>query len=156
MEFKEIVEEYHKMVYHISLEYLRNKDDAEDIVQEVFLKYVGHVLEEGKFTDKKHEKYWIIRVTINLCCNELKKLGRKKSIKLEENSMKKTYILQDNELFDEIEKLEEKYKSVFILHYLEDFKVSEISEILTISEDTVKTRLKRAREKLKNGLNEED
>lgn len=156
MKLKDIIDEYYKMIYHISLEYLRNKEDAEDIVQEVFLRYVTYVNEEEKsFTSKEHERYWIVRVTINLCCNELKSSRRKTNTKLD-SSNEKSYIMPDNVLFDEIQKLSDNYKNVFILHYLEDFKISEISGILDISEDNVKTRLKRAREKLKNGLNIEE
>ncbi len=155
MKLRNVIDEYYKMIYHISLEYLRNKEDAEDIVQEVFLRYVTYVHEEEKsFTSKEHEKYWIVRVTINLCCNELKTSRRKKNTNLEDNT--KSYIMPDNALFDEIQKLSDNYKNVFILHYLEDFKISEISEILDISENNVKTRLKRAREKLKSGLNIEE
>ena len=117
------------MVYHISLEYLRRKEDAEDIVQEVFFKYAKYINEEKKtFEDELHEKYWIIRITI----------------------------MKDNLLFDEIQKLEDMYKSVFILHYLEDFKTNDIGAILEVSEETVKTRLKRARECLKDGLKIEE
>lgn len=156
MKLKDIIDEYYKMIYHISLEYLRNKEDAEDIVQEVFLRYVTYVNEEEKsFTSKEHERYWIVRVTINLCCNELKSSRRKNNMRLD-SSNEKSYIMPDNVLFDEIQKLSDNYKNVFILHYLEDFKISEISGILDISEDNVKTRLKRAREKLKNGLNIEE
>lgn len=156
MKLKDIIDEYYKMIYHISLEYLRNKEDAEDIVQEVFLRYVTYVNEEEKsFTSKEHERYWIVRVTINLCCNELKSSRRKNNMRLD-SSNEKSYIMPDNVLFDEIQKLSDNYKNVFILHYLEDFKISEISEILDISQDNVKTRLKRAREKLKNGLNIEE
>lgn len=156
MKLKNAIEEYYKMIYHISLEYLRNKEDAEDIVQEVFLRYVTYVHEEEKsFTSKEHEKYWIVRVTINLCCNELKTSRRKTNTNLDATKAK-SYIMPDNELFDEIQKLGDNYKNVFILHYLEDFKISEISEILDISENNVKTRLKRAREKLKSGLNIEE
>lgn len=155
MKLKDVIDEYYKMIYHISLEYLRNKEDAEDIVQEVLLRYVTYINEEKKFTSKEHEKYWIVRVTINLCCNELKTSRRKTNTQLDKGSAK-SYIMPDNALFDEIQKLSDNYKNVFILHYLEDFKISEISSILNISENNVKTRLKRAREKLKNGLNIEE
>jgi len=154
LEFKELIREYYKTIYHISLGYLRNKEDAEDIIQEVFFKYVEHLKDEGNFEDKTHEKYWIIRVTINLCCNQLKSSKRKSSKNIDDNEKK--YILPENALFNEIQKLKDIYKNVVILYYLECYKVSEISKILAISEENVKTRLKRSREKLKNVLNLED
>lgn len=149
MNFREVINEYYKMIYHISLEYLRNKDDAEDIVQEVLIKYVKSVNEEKQeFEDKLHEKYWIVRVTVNSCCNALKNPDKNK----DEDGKTKRFIMQDNALFDEIQKLEDDYKNVFILHNLEDFKMDDISAILNISEENAKIRLKRAREKLKDGL----
>lgn len=152
MKFRDVIIKYYKMVYHISLEYLRSKEDAEDMVQEVFFKYAKYINEEKKtFEDELHEKYWIIRITINLCCNYLKDPKRK-----DESKDKKKLIMEDNLLFDEVQKLEDVYKSVFILHYLEDFKTNEVGAILEISEETVKTRLKRAREKLKDGLKIEE
>lgn len=154
MEFKELIREYYKTIYHISVGYLRNKEDAEDMIQDVFFKYVEHIKEEGEFEDKTHEKYWIIRVTINLCCNKLKTLKKMSNRNLDDNDKK--YLLPENALFNEIQKLKDIYKNVVILHYLECYKVSEISQILSISEENVKTRLKRSREKLKNVLNLED
>lgn len=152
MKFRDVIIKYYKMVYHISLEYLRCKEDAEDIVQEVFFKYAKYINEEKKtFEDELHEKYWIIRITINQCCDRLKNPKRD-----DDSDDKKKMIMKDNLLFDEIQKLEDVYKSVFILHYLEDFKTNEIGMILEISEENVKTRLKRAREKLKDGLKIEE
>ena len=81
MKFRDVILKYYKMVYHISLEYLRRKEDAEDIVQEVFFKYAKYINEEKKtFEDELHEKYWIIRITINSCCNYLKDPKRKKDL----------------------------------------------------------------------------
>lgn len=152
MKFRDVISKYYKMVYHLSLEYLRNKQDAEDAVQEVFFKYAKYINEEKKtFEDENHEKYWIVRITINLCCNYLKDPKRK--CNSDDDSEK---IMKDNLLFDEVQKLEEIYKNVFILHYLEDFKLDEVGIILEINEESVKTRLKRAREKLKDGLKIEE
>lgn len=153
MDFKEIINEYCNMIYHISIGYLRNKEDAEDIIQDVLFSYVRHIKEGNTFEDKKHEKYWIIRVTINSCNTKLNNIKKKKK-SLDEDS--KTYIIKDNALLLEIQKLSASYRDIFILHYLEEYKLNDISEILGISEDTVKTRLKRARQKLKIGLNIEE
>ena len=125
MEFKEVISEYHKMIYHISLGYLRNKEDAEDMVQEVFVKYVKYVKSGKSFDDKTHEKYWIIRTTMNSCYNTL---------------------------FDKIQGLRDIYKNIIILYYFEEINMQEISKILEISEENARIRLKRAREILEKGL----
>lgn len=147
MEFKEVISEYHRMIYHISLGYLRNKEDAEDMVQEVFVKYVKYVKSGKSFDDKTHEKYWIIRTTMNSCCNNLRKLKKKKK-----SDDEKEYIAPNNILFDKIQGLRDIYKNIIILYYFEEINMQEISKILEISEENARIRLKRAREILEKGL----
>ena len=148
-----LINKYSDMIYRIAIGYLKNKEDAEDIVQEVFLKYLTYI-EKKKFKDQNHEKYWLIRVAINLCCNELKN-SNNKNLVLSEKSIVNYFNLDEKNYFilENIEKLEEKYRVVFDLFYLRDLKISEISKILKISEVNVKMRLRRAREKLKKSLN---
>ena len=147
MEFKEVISEYHKMIYHISLGYLRNKEDAEDMVQEVFVKYVKYVKSGKSFDDKTHEKYWIIRTTMNSCCNSLRKISKKKK-----SNDEKEYIAPNNTLFDKIQGLRDIYKNIIILYYFEEINMQEISKILEISEENARIRLKRAIEILEKGL----
>ena len=148
---REIVNRFSNMLYNIAVGYLKNKDDAEDIVQDAFMKLISYS-RKRKFKSEEHEKYWLIRVVINLCNNELKSAKRRNNVSLteieyiEENYSKEDYIT------DIVNALEPKYKDVFRLFYVEDFKISEISKILSISENNVKTRLKRAREKLRKEL----
>lgn len=151
---QEVIDKYSDMIYHIALGYSFNQDDAEDIVQDVLLKYINHFEE---FTDEEHAKRWIIRVTINHCCNEMRSARKRKDIPLNEidkfNDFESTC---ENNLFDCIRKLDETYRSVFELHYFQDFKIYEICRILNIREATVKTRLKRARDKIKESLKKGD
>ncbi len=135
------------MIYHISLGYLRNKEDAEDMVQEVFVKYVKYVKSGKSFDDKTHEKYWIIRTTMNSCCNSLRKISKKKK-----SNDEKEYIAPNNTLFDKIQGLRDIYKNIIILYYFEEINMQEISKILEISEENARIRLKRAREILEKGL----
>lgn len=147
-----LIDKYGNMIYRIAIGYLKNKDDAEDIVQEVFIKYIEY-MENNMFNDEEHEKCWIIRVTVNLCCNHLKYQKNTALIVAEQNL--NTYLNLDekeNYILETIEKLEEKYRIIFDLFYLRDLKISEISKILNISEANVKVRLKRARDKLREML----
>ena len=145
---REVVNKYSDMLYNIAIGYLKNKDDAEDIVQEVFMRFITYA-RKNSFKDKDHEKYWLIRVTINLCNNELKSAKRKNKLIVNDIENLEISYLKEDYMFDIINSLDKKYRDVVRLFYIEDFKISEISKILSISEDNVKTRLKRARNKLK-------
>ena len=147
---RKLVELYSDMVYKIAKSYLKNTDDAEDIVQEVFVKYLDN---KRPFINAEHEKNWIIRVTINLCYNELRSTQRR-------NKLCKTYQDEvfyeehENSLCEYINKLKERYRVVFELYYLHDFTTKEISKILLITDMAVRTRLKRARNQLKKLMKE--
>jgi RNA polymerase sigma-70 factor (ECF subfamily) len=148
-----IVDEYANTIFYIALGYVKNSYDAEDIVQEVLLKYIKYINTHGNFKDKDYEKYWIVRVAINLSRNEIKSARRKHNVPLDENCSKLEFeIAEQFDLMQEIKSLKQKYREVFELYYLQDFKISEISKILKISESNVKIRLKRAKEKLKESL----
>lgn len=144
---------YADMLYRLALSYMKHKEDAEDVVQEVFTKFfMGFHLP----MNREQEKAWFIRVTINQCHDALRKRSyrlhdsldevREISSKDEENT---------DELLATIQKLPDKYKDVIILHYLEGYSVEEVAKMLAISGSATKMRLKRAREFLKEELEKE-
>ena len=140
---------YADMLYRLAFSYMKQQEDAEDIVQEVFVKYFcGLHLPMSK----EQEKAWFIRVTINQCHDALRKRSYRRYDALE--AVKEVVGTEDtpDELFDVLEKLPEKYKDVIILHYLEEYSVEEISKMLGLSLSAVKMRLKRGREFLKEEL----
>lgn len=153
-EVERVVEEYSNMIYKIALSYLENKYDAEDILQDVMIKYISFI-KSNKFNDRNHEKCWLIRVTMNLCCNEVKSAKHKKNVSYD-NCIKELFITnEDNncgEIFDLIGNLKEKYRIVFELFYIHDMKISEISKTLNISESNVKIRLMRAKKTIQEHL----
>lgn len=136
---------YKSMLLKIAFSYLGNKHDCEDILQEAFIKLCYHAPE---FETEEDEKRWIIRITINLCKNQIKSYWNKKKVTLDE-----LYDLPYNEeskkVMSDIIQLPIKYKSCILLYYIAGYKVSEISDILHISESAVKMRLKRGRDLLK-------
>ena len=149
LNLKYLTEKYADMIYHIALRYLNTKDDAEDIVQEVFMKYISNIKRGKLFYTDEYEKNWLIRVTMNLCFNEINSARRRKTLPFKDDLYCELDIRTENLLYNALNKLDDKYKETFILFYIEDLKVSEISKILRISESNVKTRLKRAREQIK-------
>ena len=148
-EFDAKYNDYGKMLFKIAFLYVGNSADAEDILQDVFIKCLSG---RYSFKDSDHEKAWFIRVTQNKALDFLKRKGRK-NISLDdiENF---TYEKNDNsaDILREILALPEKYKSSVILYYYNDYSVEEISKILKISKSAVKMRLKRSREILKTEL----
>ena len=151
--FETAYELYADMLYRLALSYMKQKEDAEDIVQEVFTKYFcGLHLP----VSTEQEKAWFIRVTINQCHDAL----RKRSYRLHNSIEDVTEVAgsvedEPDELFDVLQKLPDKYKDVIILHYLEGYSVDETAKTLGLSVSATKMRLKRGREFLKEELEEE-
>lgn len=150
MELKDIFERQHKRVYRIAMLMLNNVSDAEDAVQNVFLKYI----EKGSsFEDIEHEKAWFITVTRNYCKDQLKNFW-KRNVDMGDIPEQIQEEEQDNELLEHIMKLPDKYKEVIYLFYYEDYSIKEMSKILDRKESTIQTQLKSARDKLKKVIQE--
>lgn len=141
---------YSDMIYHIAMRYFNTKEDAEDIVQEVFIKYIANYKNGKLFKTEEHEKYWLIRVTMNLCCNEISAARRRKNLPYNDSLYCEFNIASENVLYTAVNKLKYPYKETFILFYIEDFKINEISKILKTSESNIKKRLSRARKQVKD------
>ena len=147
MDFEGIYEKYGNMLYKVAFVYLGNTDNAEDVLQDVFIAYLNS---NKQFKNEEHRKAWLIRVTHNKCINLLKSPSRK-STDIDEIQLSCEEEDRDAKLdvIKQINLLPTKYKSVIILHYYNDLSVDEIAKILKISKSAVKMRLKRAREALK-------
>lgn len=144
---REKIEEYSDMVYRIALTRSGTIENAEDIYQEVFIKYNEKV---PVFQSKEHEKAWFIRVTINLSKNLKMSAWNRRVVSLDENIKFETK--EENEVFSAVCELPQNYKTVIYLMYYEGYKVGEIAKIMNKREGTIKTWLFRARSILKNKL----
>lgn len=138
-----IVDQYTNMLLRIAYQNLKHSVDAEDVVQEVFMK----LIKQPEFQDEQHLKAWLIRVTINLCKDFNKSAWRRKIEPLTD-IMEPLQEEQQNVL-DEVFKLPEHYRNVIYLYYYEDYSVHEIADILHKKENTVRSQLTRAKRKLK-------
>ncbi len=147
VDIKETIEKYADLVYRIALTRSGTIENAEDIFQEVFIKYSQ---KSPKFENEEHKKAWIIRVTINTCKNMHNQAWNKKVINLNENLALETQ--EENEIFSIVCELPDNYKTVIYLFYYEGYKVSEIAKILKKREGTIKTWLSRGRQTLKNKI----
>ena len=140
-------------VYKICLMYLKNIPDAEDAVQNIFLKLIyGNY----RFENLEHEKAWLILTSQNHCKNILKHWWKKQRVDID-NISEISY--EENNTFDDIWKqillLPNKYKIVIYLYYYEGYSTEEISEILNIKSPTIRSQLSTARKKLKIILEED-
>lgn len=142
------VEKYSNMLFRICVTILQSREDAEDAVQDTFIKYMT---EAPEFKSNEHEKAWLIRVATNISKN----LNR---FKLRHNSLCLDEIEEigisdeDSGVFEAIMSLPAKYKIVMDLHYIEGYTASEIAEITGVNADAVRKRLQTGREKLKKEL----
>lgn len=145
------LKKYADLVYRVAFTMLKNKENTEDVFQDVFMKLcTGNI----SFLNEEHEKAWIIKVTKNQCLDFLKRSSNKPKEELEENIVGETQ--NDNSyILDEVMKLPEKFRIVIYLFYFEGYKINEISSILDENESTLKSRLVKARELLKERLKEE-
>lgn len=154
---EEIIERYGDMVYRLAVSQVRNRTDADDIFQEVFVRLVRHVKD---LQDMEHAKAWLIRVTINCTKKHFGQYWNKNVYPMEETEevpkreegFEQVEKKIDNPVMQAVSKLPPKYRGCVHLFYFEELSVKEIAKMTGQKESTVKSRLHRAREMLKEML----
>ncbi|WP_461207020.1 sigma-70 family RNA polymerase sigma factor [Clostridium sp. DL1XJH146] len=149
-EIIKIIEQYSDTIYKIALSYTRCKATAEDILQETLLKYIQC---QKVFEDSEHIKAWLIRVAINECKKFHRLFWNSKRIPLED--IYSFEVSERHEIFYAVMDLPPKYRIVIHLFYYEEYSVKEISKILNQKENTVLSKLHRARKMLKVDMEDE-
>jgi RNA polymerase sigma factor (sigma-70 family) len=150
--FEELVTLYKRRVFAFAYYYLKNKADAEDVSQEVFWRVFNYI---KKFdTDKKFFS-WIYAIEMNVIKGSFKNKKNKivevsedffEQISFNDNSLLST---EDKiVLFNAIDKLEDDEKNLLFLKYMEDLSIKEIADAFELSEDNIKVKIFRAKEKL--------
>lgn len=146
-----VVRYYADMVYRLAFARTGTKYDADDIFQEVFLRYVT---KRPAFKSEEHRKAWLLRVTVN-CSNKFWNSFWKKKVQGLTGDL--VFAEQETvELYEELQKLPPKYREVVHLFYYEDMPLEEISRVLKRKNSTVRTQLTRARAMLRKFMEEED
>lgn len=150
----EIYDKYSNAVYRMAFAYCKNKADAEDIMQEVFIRRFSADI---VFEDEAKEKSWLLKVTVNKCRDMFRSLRYKyslTSITLEEADI--IYETQEeSDVYHAVMSLPNKYRTVIHLFYYEEYTIKEISAITGDKETAIQTQLYRARKKLKDILGKE-
>lgn len=159
MLIEQLMEHYTEKVYLLAYSFVRDRGIAEDISQEVFLKAYKYI---DNFRGDASLKSWIYRITVNTSMDFLKKKSLKQML-LENSflenfnrteSAETSYLEADRneQLLQIIITLPMKYRTVIVLHYFYDLKINELSDVLDLKINTVKTRLSRGRELLRRKI----
>lgn len=147
-----VLNRYSDMVYRLAFSWTKNRCNADDILQDVFLRYIR---ENRAFESEEHRKAWLIRVTVNRCKDLLRSGWMQKTVPLQDNDLT-TQLAQESEVYWAVMKLPKKYRVAVHLYYYEEYSVRQITALLHRKESTVKSHLFRARNLLKAMLEGEE
>lgn len=166
--FEELIGGYEKKAYNIAYRIMGNEEDAKDMAQEAFIKIYKSI---QNFREESSFSTWLYRIVTNVCLDELRKRKKDKLVPLEMNieTEKGTAVVElsaeketPEDVFERVEKrqliqnailsLGEDYKTVIILRDIQGFGYEEIATILNCSLGTIKSRINRARNMLKEKL----
>lgn len=166
--FEQLIEGYQRRIFNIALRMLGNYDDAGDLTQEVLIRIYKSI---KNFKEQSSFSTWIYRITTNVCLDEIRKRKNRKfisldeEIRLEDGDMKRQ--IESDEpspeasaeagelkkmVNDSIALLSEEHRIVIVLRDIQGFSYEEIAEMQKLPEGTVKSRINRARQALKNIL----
>ena len=152
-DFERVFKRNNKRLFLIALSFTANQYDAEDILQNSFMKLLKT---KSEFENDEHIDKWLTSVTVNESKNLLKSAFRKKSADFEDYISTYSFESEKSEdLFNAVMSLPKKLRTVIHLFYYEDMPIKEIADMLNIKQSAVKTRLCRAREQLKIQLGDD-
>lgn len=138
---------YADMVYRIGLMMLRSTAEAEDALQNVFVRLIRS---EQEFRGSEHVKAWLIVTAKNICRDMLKSQWRQKRVDMEQLPEAEDESDEDSrEIWSMLMSLPEKLRLPVYLHYYEGYKTIEIAGMLGVNHATVRTRLRAAKKKLR-------
>lgn len=145
------VKEYADMIFRVCFVILKNEADAQDAVQETFLKYIQKA---PHFENERHEKSWLIKVATNHSRNMLKSRSRYTDTDIESI---KNFSADEETMFvlEALVSLPQKYSVVITLHYIDGYKVNEIAQMIGKTPSAVKMRLQKGRKLLEKFYREE-
>ena len=146
--FVELMEKYKTALYKVAKSYLGSEDDIADVMQDTVLAAYEHIKE---LKNASYFKTWLTRILINQCKDFLR---QQKKYVVSDKIAETSYEMPENnrEFYELIKELPEDYRMIFLLYYGEGFKTNEIAQILDVNENTVKSRLRRGKDRLKQVL----
>lgn len=145
--FDRVYETYGPSLYRFCLLQMKNPADAEDVLQDVFVK---RLYQAPRFKSPEHERSWLYRVALNLCRDQWRR-SRRSELPLEA-AAGVSLPPAELSLLDQVSNLPEKQRTVLHLHYYQGYSLQEIARLLGVTVPAVKMRLKRGREALRKEL----
>ena len=138
-----------KLMYHVSMSYLSNVEDAADAVQDTLAKAWE---KRNILTSPEQFKPWVMRILVNQCKDMLRKRKRRSFYPLEENTASIDPLALQPPVMEAINALKPELRVVMVLHYVDGYAIQEIASSLGVPLGTVKTRMRSARKRLKQTL----
>lgn len=163
--FNRLMANHEKRMYAVALRMFANREDAQDCLQEAMLRVYRSI---GGFKGQSSFSTWLYRITMNTCLDELRRKKNKQSASLDslleqgwspadESATPEKHALRSElkrELQSAIHELPEDMRSAVVLRDVQGFAYDEIAQMLDVNVGTVKSRISRAREKLRGKLRE--
>ena len=152
-----LVDRFLNDIIRLSLVYVRNMDDAQDIAQQVFITYLQ---KKPVFNDENHAKSWLFKVAVNMSKNHIR-LQQHNNISYDElegvlstdnDTLNKDKTEREEAVFAAVMRLKRIYREIIHLYYYSEYDTNEISKILGIPASSVRSRLTRARAALEKEL----
>lgn len=142
-ELEEVMDRYETMVFRLAYSYTRSRSDAQDMCQEVFLRYF---CSRPLFASEEHRRAWLLRVTVNRCKRHLGSWWVRRTVPLDDRIPMPEP--EDLQLDEALRQLPEKDRLVIHLFYYEDCSTRQIAKLMHCTEGAIRTRLTRARQRL--------
>lgn len=151
--YNQIVSKYADMVYRVALSYAKSVYDAEDVVQNTFIKLLVNAPE---FQEDEHIRRWLIKVAVNECKNLWNTYWRRNVDSLDTMITEPCFETEHHhEVYEAVMALPPKYRLVVYLYYYEGYSTKEVGELIGMKAATVRTNLARARKLLRLELEDE-
>ncbi len=144
--FVELMERHKSAMYRTAVSILHNDADAADAMQDAILKCWQSI---GTLRSDRYFKTWLTRILINCCKDIIRKNGETVYLESYDGVEPSVQSPSDRQVQDCIDALSENHRLIFTLHYVQGFSVKEIAKLLSMNENTVKTRLARGRTEFK-------
>lgn len=148
--FEEVMERYSDLIYRVAYANVKIKADADDVFQEVWCRYYQ---KNKVFESEEHRRNWLINVTLKCCKKIYSSVRYKRTVLTDDVSLLESKLpKKDFEIYYAVINLPQKYRIPIYLYYYEGFSVNEISHMTNTNDSTVRSQMKRGREKLKEIL----